>query len=141
MKKEHERKARRIATLLAGYMRDTLTSAEHDELDEWVGASDKNMRLFEELTDKSRVALALELLNDRNCTTLELSELTGPNHEKYNWGKPLRWWRKPIVIKTALLCILTSMYSFRQFDTFILGILFWFTIERIIQKRKPALKP
>lgn len=66
MKKSHEHKARRIATLLAGYMRDNLTPPEHDELDEWVGASDKNMRLFEELTDERRVQLALELLNDNS---------------------------------------------------------------------------
>ncbi len=63
MQNSNEHKARRIATLLAGYMRDTLTEHEHDELDEWVGASDKNMRLFEELTDENRVKLALELLN------------------------------------------------------------------------------
>jgi hypothetical protein len=66
MNKSHEKKARRIATLLAGYMRDNLTPPEHDELDEWVGSSDRNMRLFEELTDERRVQLALELLNDNS---------------------------------------------------------------------------
>lgn len=66
MTNSKEQKARRIAALLAGYMRDTLTPAEHDELDEWVGASDRNMRLFEELTDEKRVQLALELLKDEN---------------------------------------------------------------------------
>jgi ferric-dicitrate binding protein FerR (iron transport regulator) len=70
MNNSHEKKARRIATLLAGYMRDNLTPSEHDELDEWVGASDKNMRLFEELTDERRVQLALELLNDNNQSGL-----------------------------------------------------------------------
>jgi hypothetical protein len=55
MNNSNEKRARRIASLLAGYIRDTLTPAEHDELDEWVGASDKNMRLFEELTDEKRI--------------------------------------------------------------------------------------
>lgn len=66
----HEKKARRIATLLAGYMREKLSPSEHDELDEWVGASEKNMRLFEELTDERKVQLALELLNDNNNSGL-----------------------------------------------------------------------
>ena len=90
MKQNHEQKARRIATLLAGYMRDTLTPAEHDELDEWVGASDRNMRLFEELTDENRVRSALELLNDQNATTLGLEQLTGPDHNKFKWAIPGR---------------------------------------------------
>ena len=64
----HEKKARRIATLLAGYMRDNLTQDEHDELDLWVGASDKNMRLFEELTEENRIQLALQILNDPQFT-------------------------------------------------------------------------
>src|SRR5687767_2497249 len=87
MNNSHEKKARRIATLLAGYMRDNLTPAEHDELDEWVGASDKNMRLFEELTDERKVQLALDLLNDNNQSGLvkklkEDQEFTYPNHRR-----------------------------------------------------------
>ena len=88
MNNSHEKKARRIATLLAGYMRDNLTPAEHDELDEWVGASDKNMRLFEELTDERRVQLALDLLNDNNQSGLvkklkEDKDFKYPNHRPY----------------------------------------------------------
>jgi len=90
MNNSHEKKARRIATLLAGYMRDNLTPAEHDELDEWVGASDKNMRLFEELTDERRVQLALEILNDNNQSGLvkklkEDKDFKYPNHRPYRW--------------------------------------------------------
>jgi len=59
-----EAKARRIATLLAGYMRNNLTLDEQCELDEWIGASDKNLKLFKELTDPKRVQLALELFSD-----------------------------------------------------------------------------
>jgi transmembrane sensor len=42
----------RIAYLIAGYIRQTLTEKEHDELDDWINADDKNMQLFEELTDE-----------------------------------------------------------------------------------------
>jgi hypothetical protein len=69
----HHIKARHIATLLAGYMRDNLTQEEHDELCEWVGASDKNMKLFEEVTDENRIALALAILNDEETLVPRLS--------------------------------------------------------------------
>lgn len=59
----HERKARRIAALLIKYLRKQITPDEDDELGEWVGASDKNAKLFNELTDHKRVNLALKLLN------------------------------------------------------------------------------
>lgn len=44
--------AYRIAYLIAGFIRNTITEKEHDELDDWVNESDDNMRLFEELTDE-----------------------------------------------------------------------------------------
>lgn len=47
--------AYRIAYLIAGYIRQTLTEKEHDELDDWVNASDHNMLLFEELTDEKNI--------------------------------------------------------------------------------------
>lgn len=52
----------RVAYLLTGYMKQTLTEREHDELDEWVGASDKNMRIFEVLTDEKNIEAALNYL-------------------------------------------------------------------------------
>lgn len=47
--------AYRIAYLIAGYIRQTLTEQEHDELDDWVTADDKNMLLFEDLTDEKNI--------------------------------------------------------------------------------------
>jgi hypothetical protein len=58
-------KARRIAVLMKRYYMQSLTPAEHDELDEWVGASANNLKLFEELTDPARVTAAMELLSGR----------------------------------------------------------------------------
>lgn len=49
-KKELDSAAARIACLIAGFLRGTLTPPEHEELDRWVEASDRNMLLFEELT-------------------------------------------------------------------------------------------
>ncbi|MBY0477663.1 MAG: FecR domain-containing protein [Chitinophagaceae bacterium] len=47
--------AYRIAYLIAGYIRNTLTETEHDELDNWVNESDHNMQLFEDLTDEENI--------------------------------------------------------------------------------------
>lgn len=50
-----DEKAFRVAYLIAGYIRKTLTEEEHDELDAWVEASDENMKLFEDLTDEDHI--------------------------------------------------------------------------------------
>jgi len=55
--------AYRIAYLIAGYIRGTLTESEHDELDKWVEASDDNMLLFEELTDEKNIEANLEWMD------------------------------------------------------------------------------
>jgi len=41
----------RIAYLINGYIRDRLTIAEHDELDDWVCQNLDNQQIFEELTE------------------------------------------------------------------------------------------
>lgn len=52
---EMDQPAYRIAYLIAGYIRNTLTETEHDELDDWVNESDHNMQLFEDLTDEDNL--------------------------------------------------------------------------------------
>lgn len=44
--------AYRIALLIAGYIKETLTREEHIELDNWINQHDWNMQLFEKLTDE-----------------------------------------------------------------------------------------
>ena len=48
-------KAERIAWLLAAFIRKDISPRELDELDEWVSASDRNVLLFEELTDEKNL--------------------------------------------------------------------------------------
>jgi ferric-dicitrate binding protein FerR (iron transport regulator) len=45
----------RIAYLIAGYIRNTLSVQEQDELDNWVNETDENLRLFEDLTDEDNI--------------------------------------------------------------------------------------
>lgn len=58
-----DRPAYRIAYLIAGFIRDTLTENEHDELDNWVNKSEENMRLFEELTDEKNLEANLSWMD------------------------------------------------------------------------------
>src|SRR4030095_6069999 len=59
MNEMNVKSADRVAYLIAGYVRQTLTEKEHDELDEWITASDDNQRLFEELTDPATIQKGL----------------------------------------------------------------------------------
>lgn len=61
-----DKDAQRIAYLVAGYIRNTLTEAEHDELDEWVNESDHNMKLFEDLTDEKNLKANLAWMSGLN---------------------------------------------------------------------------
>jgi transmembrane sensor len=55
--------AYRIAYLIAGFIRNTLTEKEHQELDDWVNESDHNMKLFEDLTDERNLEANLEWMD------------------------------------------------------------------------------
>lgn len=67
--------AYRIAYLIAGFIRKTLTEEEHDELDAWVELSDENMLLFEELTDEKNIEANLEWMDKtRTEKTLQLTK-------------------------------------------------------------------
>ena len=62
----NEASAERVAYLVAGYIRQTLSEKEHDELDEWITASDDNQRLFEELTDPATIRKGLDVMETVN---------------------------------------------------------------------------
>ncbi len=56
--------ASRIAYLVAGYLRQSLTTAEHDELDAWLTSSEQNQLLFEELTSPHFLSSGLQQISD-----------------------------------------------------------------------------
>ncbi|MBI3137202.1 MAG: DUF4974 domain-containing protein [Sphingobacteriales bacterium] len=58
--------ADRIKFLIAGFIRETLTEPEQDELDGWVSASEENLLLFEDLTDENDVEENLKFLDKVN---------------------------------------------------------------------------
>ena len=58
--------AYRTAYLIAGFLKQTLTEEEKDELDEWILASDANMILFEKMTDDKNIMQAKEWMKKMN---------------------------------------------------------------------------
>ena len=61
-----DKTASRTAYLIAAYIRGTISEQEHDELDDWVNASDQNMQLFEELTDEKNMEQNLAWMDKVN---------------------------------------------------------------------------
>lgn len=57
-----QEEARRVARLIAGFIRGELSRTEWDDLDDWIAASDKNMQLFEQLTDEDHLSESVEWL-------------------------------------------------------------------------------
>ena len=74
----------RVAYLIAGYIRNSLSEAEKDELDEWVTASEANMRLFAELTDEKTIEKGLRErgLYDADKAVERFREKTGRKEKR-----------------------------------------------------------
>jgi ferric-dicitrate binding protein FerR (iron transport regulator) len=73
-----DEEAHRVAYLIAGFIGHTLSEAEEHELDDWVNASDANMKLFEDLTDEKNIEANLqwmrEVQSEKSYEQLQASE-------------------------------------------------------------------
>jgi transmembrane sensor len=84
-----DEQAFRAAYLIAGFIRNSLTEAEKDELDDWVVANMDNQRIFEKLTNKKNIdAWIKERQGIDTVTALERIKT------KISFGPPRK---KPIV--------------------------------------------
>ena len=94
------KQAYRTAYLIAGFLKQTLTEEEKDELDEWILASDENMILFEKMTDEKNLAQAAEWFKKMNVEK-DLAE----TRRRIEARKPKRLWQyavaASIIIATA----------------------------------------
>lgn len=107
----HEEKlkqAERIAFLIAGHLKGTLTNEEADELDNWITASDENLELFENLTDEDNIEHAmqqyLQAEKQKQGAFNELKETIHPGKKT----KKFRPWQ--FVVAASLLLIAGSAY-------------------------------
>lgn len=85
--------AERIAYLINGFIQKNLTESEHDELDEWVSASMKNQRLFEELTDPENIQKWVNWRNrlDTNAAYERVKTKIGLSQGPGSFKKRRRW--------------------------------------------------
>ena len=100
--------ASRIGYLIAGYITNTLSVEEHEELDAFVVENDENMQLFEDMTDDAQVDEFMRWIALRNT------------EEKLRQTKKRLKFKKRPVIKlwqyaaAACLMILIAFYVFRM---------------------------
>jgi transmembrane sensor len=108
-----DEQAFRIAYLIAGYIRKTLTVAEHDELDAWVEESDENMKLFEELTDEQNIEASLARMKEidteaalqRTAAKLKFNPPGGGRRKRPAW---------PYLVAASLLLVALTFLLLRK---------------------------
>ena len=74
----------RIGYLIAGFITHTLTIEEEEELDTWIIADEKNMQLFEDMTEEKQVAEFLQWLSTRD-TEARLEAVKKTNRGRKEW--------------------------------------------------------
>lgn len=103
-----DEKAYRIAYLILGYLRKTLTEAEHDELDAWVEASDENMLLFEELTDEKNIEANLQWME-----SLQTEKALEQTKKQVQFASPVKNKRRklwPFIAAAAIVIAIIAIY-------------------------------
>jgi transmembrane sensor len=106
-----EEKAQRIGYLIAGYIRQTLTPQEHDELDAWVEESDENMLLFEKLTDEDYIEAGLaEMQNVDTAAAYQRIRSKIPFQKKKVPGKLLVY-----AVAASVILVIIAGYFFISF--------------------------
>ena len=112
--KYSDEEAHRIAKLIAGYIRGTLNKRDHDELDEWVAASDENMLLFEKLTDEKNIEEATHWM-EKIDTEKTLKE----KKKTINFIRPIQkniWVRMLPYAVAASVIIIAGLVVFKPFN-------------------------
>ncbi len=112
--KPNERKdikqAYRTAYLIAGFLKQTLTIEEKEELDAWILASDENMILFEKMTDEKNIEQAAGWFKQMNVDK-ELQQ----TKRKIQHRKPIRLWT--YAIAAAIIVLLVAGVYFYQINS------------------------
>lgn len=102
------KQAYRTAYLIAGFLKQTLTIEEKQELDEWILASDENMILFEKMTDEKNLEQAAVWFKQMNVEK-ELQE----TKRKIKQRKPFRF--LPYAIAAAIvILIVAGIYIYKN---------------------------
>lgn len=107
-----DEKAYRAAYLIAGFIRQTLTEKEHDELDDWVNENDHNMQLFEDLTDENNLAANLEWMDSIHTkASYEALKQKGAFNRSNQKTNHLGIW-----LAAALVIVLTGLFFLYKYQ-------------------------
>src|ERR1051326_5410244 len=101
--------AHRIAFLIAGYIRGTITEKDHDELDAWINESDQNMKLFEDLTDEKNLEANLAWMDQVNSEA-SFNQLRKDGAFNKAKNPALRVW-----IAAAFIVVLVGLFLILKF--------------------------
>lgn len=105
-----DKEAHRVAYLIAGYIRNTLTENEHIELDDWVNESDNNMKLFEDLTDEQNISANLEWMDK-----IQSESIYKQLRHEGRFEKPKRIDRRWAWMPAAAVLLLVVFFAHRYF--------------------------
>lgn len=108
-----DEKAYRVAYLIAGFIRHTLTEREHDELDNWVNENDHNMQLFEDLTDEKNLVANLEWM-DKVQTEQSYQAMQEKGAFKVN---PQKFYNKRVWLAAASVIVLVGIFFVYRYKT------------------------
>lgn len=101
--------SRRIAYLLGGFITNTLTIEEREELDEWVVADEANMQLFEDMTDDQMIDQYLKWLATRDTEGQLTNVKKRLRFKKKN--RAIKWWQyAAAACVTGLVGVATYYY-------------------------------
>jgi ferric-dicitrate binding protein FerR (iron transport regulator) len=107
-----DEEAHRIARLVFAFMQGTITKKEHDELDEWVAASDENMELFERLTDEKNIEEAMKWMQ-----SVETEKTLQKKKEQIVFNRPkrtIRFWQYAVA---ASVIIVAGIFIYKYRDS------------------------
>jgi transmembrane sensor len=127
-----DEKAYRVAYLIAGFIRHTLTEKEHDELDNWVNESDHNMQLFEDLTDEKNLEVNLEWMDK-----VKVGDSFKAMQQKGAFNLPeKRSYKKQIWLAAASVIVLLGVFFVYKYTSGKRG-----AVEDIVTADTTLLKP
>ncbi|PWU01148.1 MAG: hypothetical protein C5B52_07780 [Bacteroidetes bacterium] len=99
-----DEQAFRVASLIAGYLRDELSPDENSELDDWVTANIDNQKIFEKLTDPAQLKKMLAWKEK-----LDMAEALKRTREKIESARASKStdWSQPWKFAAAAILLLT----------------------------------
>ncbi len=108
-----DKAAYRTAYLIAGFIRNSLSEKEHNELDNWVNESDHNMKLFEDLTDEKNLVANLEWMDK-----VQTEQSYQAMQEKGAFKVPLKkFYNKKIWLAAASVIVVLGVFFVYRYTT------------------------